>query len=283
MDVLNGSADYITTSSCSGRIALFHSISETEEGEGEELHRGAAAAAPGNDSITSTSTRGRGMKRGAQEALGWLFVKHGALTGAEMQSIVLALSGPARTPEEAALDDAQVSRWRARQAAVEREGALAQHTADSGVVRVGAFTGEVEGPLADAGAAAEHPRFQPPARGTVCLKMEPFVMHVECRTMAAAKELLTAAATEGGYRNSGVTPPGKKIMCGIRCTTGLGMEVPLVMSGCNYMARASGEAASVTNPNRLYLWHLLDLANEKMLANEKRTDRLEGAVKRRIK
>lgn len=34
-----------------------------------------------------------------------------------------------------------------------------------------------------------------PSLGTISLKMEPFVMHVACRSMPAAKQLLTCALT----------------------------------------------------------------------------------------
>lgn len=69
--------------------------------------------------------------------------------------------------------------------------------------------------------------------GCVVLKFEPFVLHVQCRDLVAAKKL-HVAASEAGFRNSGISVGGKgknfgveggKIVAAIRSTHGL--EVPL--------------------------------------------------------
>lgn len=96
-------------------------------------------------------------------------------------------------------------------------------------------------------------------------------MHIECRTMTSAKQLLSAAVSDTGYRNSGVTPPGKRIICAIRTAAGLGLEVPLVIDGFNY---ARGQ--------RGYVWKLLELANRKMMANEHKVKFLEANLAKRL-
>lgn len=242
MDLLNHHTDYITTSSCSGRIALFHSIPAAE----------VVDAALGSDSEVSK----RGMKRGDPAALGWLLVKHGALLPEEMKRVVFFLCGPAITAEDEQLD-----------ASMLQEAITLAAAADAV-----AFEGELEGVLVEE-AATSSTGVAPavPHQGTVSLKMEPFVMHVECRTMEAAKSLLTAAVSDSGYRNSGVVPPGKKIMCGIRCAAGLGMEVPVVLDGVNHVA-----------PQRAYVWALLKLVNEKMVANQSKLSLLEKSVAARV-
>ncbi|KAG5506608.1 hypothetical protein JIQ42_06860 [Leishmania sp. Namibia] len=252
MNVLNTHKDYITTSSCSGRISLFHSITHNEVCEPDN-----GAAKPR-------------MKRGENAALGWVFVKHGMLRPMEMAQVVRFLCGAAITLEDVALDAAQVKEHAAHMSSV--SGSAECDGAASGSSLSGMYDGEVEGVLVEAGASGDEAVALPvPTCGTVSLKMEPFVMHVECRTMEAAKLLLSAAVSDSGYRNSGVVPPGKKIMCGIRSAAGLGLEVPVVIHGVNHVAS-----------QRAYVWALLGLANDKMKANEKKIRLLEKCVAARI-
>ncbi|CAJ1986578.1 Methyltransferase TYW3 [Leishmania donovani] len=254
MDVLNTHKDYVTTSSCSGRIALFHSIKHSE--------------ACGADDGTATP-RPR-MKRGENAALGWVFVKHGMLRPMEMAQVVGFLCGAPTTPEDVALDAAQLEKHAAHMASV--SGSAHCHGATPGSLLAEMYDGEVEGVLVAARMSGDEVAALPvPTRGTVSLKMEPFVMHVRCRTMEAAKLLHSAAVSDSGYRNSGVVPPGKKIMCGIRGAAGLGLEVPVVLDGVNHVAS-----------QRAYVWALLGLANEKMEANEKKIRLLEKSVAARV-
>ena len=60
--------------------------------------------------------------------------------------------------------------------------------------------------------------------GTVVLKFEPFVLHVQCRDVDTARRMC-ACAVEAGFRNSGITwgRAGKLVMA-VRSTHGL--EVP---------------------------------------------------------
>lgn len=253
MDVLNTHPDYVTTSSCSGRIALFHSI-----------HDAAAASGGGED--------GASHKRGAAAALGWVLVKHGLLRAAEAQRLVAFLCGAAQPGSAAAaLDAAEVAAWAQAEEAVD-----AAEEAAGVPAALRAYGGELEGLLAraDADAAAA---VAVPARGTLSLKMEPFVMHVACRTMDGAKLLHAAAASDSGYRNSGVVPPGKRIMCCVRTTAGLGMEVPLVLDGCNHAWDDTGRQA------RAYVWALARLANQKMGDNEEKAKLLERCVVSRLR
>ncbi|RNF20346.1 tRNA wybutosine-synthesizing protein 3 [Trypanosoma conorhini] len=222
MQLLNTDDDYVTTSSCSGRIALFHSVAVPED------RAGAEPAA---------------VKRGDKDALGWLLVKHDTLTGREIELLVHALCDGAEAGAGAAPAEAQDEEGR------QQAGELGGVWVREGVLRPAAL----------------------PAFGMVALKMEPFVMHVECRTMEGAKRLLSAAAADAGFRNSGVTPPGKKIMCGIRHAPGLGLDVPLVMDGVNYV---TGQHA--------YVRRLLQVANTKMQGNDVRLRRLEAAVAARL-
>jgi tRNA wybutosine-synthesizing protein 3 len=182
MAVLNAHPDYVTTSSCSGRIALFHSPSPS-----------------GMD-----AAEGCVQKRGAG-ALGWLFVSHDTLPPETVTALVSFLLGQA--PTTSALFAAPSA----------------------------------------------------PLHGVVSLKCEPFVMHIQCRSVAAAKRLLTVALGSG-FRNSGVIPPGTNTMVAIR-HAGLSLDAPLVIDGCSPF---TGDPATT------YLNALLSLANSKLAENARR-------------
>ena len=109
----------------------------------------------------------------------------------------------------------------------------------------------------------------PPTVGVASFKVEPFVMHVQCRTLTAAKELLSAAL-EAGFRNSGTIPPGKNIMVGIR-HAGLSLDVPLVDATCPGVLTTEA-----------YVRRLSELATLKMQENDKRISLLERCIRNRI-
>ncbi|ORC85988.1 tRNA wybutosine-synthesizing protein 3 [Trypanosoma theileri] len=242
MKTLNEHTDYITTSSCSGRIALFHSVSTAET----------RSDPAGND--------GSAVKRGHKDAQGWLVVKHGLLTEQEIDTIVENLCGSyvnannthnpnaPHTINESS-EDGVLTKDTIKRAEMEIDGVW---------VHEGILSNKINSP-------------QLPTFGTLTLKMEPFVMHVACRSMSSAKLLLSAAASDSGFRNSGVTPPGKKIICAIRHAAGLGLDVPLIVDGVNY----------VTGQHD-YVRRLLLLANEKMQVNEVKLRKLEKAVAHRL-
>lgn len=82
-------------------------------------------------------------------------------------------------------------------------------------------------------------------------KHEPFIMHVVCRDLDAAKELLQWGIASG-FRESGVVLGNKKIMCAIR-TTANSLEIPL--------GRLPAEQPLLVTD--AYLQWIVDIANEK--------------------
>ena len=159
---INTHADYVTTSSCSGRIALF-----------------AGGAAAGGGSALAE-------RRSAAAAGHWLMVQHGTCTVGEVQSALAALG-----------DDEDVH-----------------------------------------------------------FKVEPFVMHVECRSIDAAQELLQIAI-RCGFRESGLSVGRRKCMLGIR-TTANSLELPVAVRGAVVVSRA-------------YLDVVVEGANRRFLSNAART------------
>lgn len=90
-------------------------------------------------------------------------------------------------------------------------------------------------------------------------------MHVVCRDLDAAKELLQWGIASG-FRESGVVLGNRKIMCAIR-TTANGLEIPL------------GRSAEHLLVNEDYLRWIVDIANQKFEANKQKTDRLFEAFR----
>jgi tRNA wybutosine-synthesizing protein 3 len=228
MYLLNAHADYVTTSSCSGRIALFHSLASEAGSEG-------------------------GVKRGNLKARGWVFVSHDLLTVEQQEEIVLSMHNPPTSFKD--------EEWGSVAAS---SGAMAQPT------------GADEGYQAHVG---ESTSFRPPGFGELSLKCEPFVMHVQCRTMESAKTLLSAAVSDAGFRNSGVVPPGARIMVAIR-HAGLSLDVPLILGDGVGICCDNGESGSTVS--RRYLMELLKLSNQKLTENFRRIRILEDAVAKRI-
>ncbi|XP_060686654.1 tRNA wybutosine-synthesizing protein 3 homolog [Hemiscyllium ocellatum] len=105
------------------------------------------------------------------------------------------------------------------------------------------------------------------AEDNAVFKFEPFVLHVQCRTLEDA-QLLHSVAINSGFRNSGITVGKKgKIMMAVRSTHCL--EVPLCHRGTVLVSEE-------------YIDYLVQVANQKMEENEKRRERfcagLEAAL-----
>ncbi|XP_010538959.1 PREDICTED: tRNA wybutosine-synthesizing protein 2/3/4 isoform X2 [Tarenaya hassleriana] len=89
-------------------------------------------------------------------------------------------------------------------------------------------------------------------------RFEPLIIAVECKDLCSA-QFLVSTAIAAGFRESGITScgDGKRVIIAIRCS--IRMEVPL---GDTHKLMVSPE----------YVRFLVDIANEKMEANRKRTD-----------
>lgn len=101
------------------------------------------------------------------------------------------------------------------------------------------------------------------ANGNLFLKFEPFVLHVQCRTLLDAKKLFDIVRNSG-YKDSGLVI-GKhgKIILAIRNKNNL--EIPI----------SNGEKIIVTNE---YLKFCIDLANKKMTKNFEQINKFQNAV-----
>ncbi|XP_075688964.1 tRNA wybutosine-synthesizing protein 3 homolog [Rhinoderma darwinii] len=101
------------------------------------------------------------------------------------------------------------------------------------------------------------------ASGDAVLKFEPFVLHVQCRTLEDA-QLLHGVAINSGFRNSGITVGKKgKIIMAVRSTHCL--EVPL-----------SHKAKCLVSEE--YIDFLVQTANQKMEENKRRIVRFYSCL-----
>lgn len=99
------------------------------------------------------------------------------------------------------------------------------------------------------------------------LLLEPFILHVQCRTVEAARKLMHVAFSNG-FRESGIGIGGKgKVIVAVRTTSGM-LEVPL---------RDRGEA--LVQPGSEYLRRLVEISNRQFLENEARREVFFQALK----
>ncbi|XVE87787.1 hypothetical protein DITRI_Ditri19aG0016100 [Diplodiscus trichospermus] len=95
-------------------------------------------------------------------------------------------------------------------------------------------------------------------------RFEPLIIAVECRDLSSAQNLVSLAIA-CGFRESGITSVSKRVIVGIRCS--IRLEVPL------------GDTQKIM-VSKDYVRFLVEIANEKMEANRKRS---EGFLKAFLK
>ncbi|XP_054720316.1 tRNA wybutosine-synthesizing protein 3 homolog [Uloborus diversus] len=94
--------------------------------------------------------------------------------------------------------------------------------------------------------------------GSAVLKFEPFILHVQCSTIADAQKM-HALSIQSGFRNSGFSiGRSGKIILAVRST--LALEVPISSEGCLLVSSE-------------YIAYIVDNLNQKMEENWQRTQR----------
>jgi len=105
----------------------------------------------------------------------------------------------------------------------------------------------------------------PDGVSTVWFKFEPVILHIQCRSVDAARALLNTAIG-AGMKNSGIML-GKKIMVAVRCS--LKIECPIGYGGQRMVDDA-------------YLHMLVRMTDDMFLQNELRTNRFQTAFVNRF-
>ncbi|XP_015941234.1 tRNA wybutosine-synthesizing protein 2/3/4 isoform X1 [Arachis duranensis] len=96
-----------------------------------------------------------------------------------------------------------------------------------------------------------------PVPSELVFRFEPLIIAVECKDLSSAQSLVCLAIS-CGFRESGITNASKRVIIAIRCS--IRLEVPLGDTG-----------KIMVNPE--YVRYLVQVANDKMEANRKRTER----------
>ncbi|KAF9158284.1 hypothetical protein DFQ27_005994 [Actinomortierella ambigua] len=243
--LINNHADYVTTSSCSGRICTYlegmdenvadgtdHTEGKDENGEDEEdeededmrTEEGYAQ----NTSLAAVEASKRA--KGGQ----WLYVSHDPV------------------PMDQHLDNNEaLDRW----------------TIDT-----------LFGPEASRVVTVD----QDPAQGVqppnlalsqlVYFKFEPMILHIEASSLPAAKTFLNYSLFSG-YRNSGILPSAKRTMLAIRSTLKIDTPIAYVHRGTDRIQ------LMVTLP---YLRGLLELSNDKFRMNVAQMQRFEQHLQHKL-
>lgn len=102
-------------------------------------------------------------------------------------------------------------------------------------------------------------------KGLVYFRHEPFILHVQCKSIASATMLMEVARA-AGYRESGISIGKKHVIVGVR-TSSLRMDSPVAEDGKQLVPED-------------YLDVLVRLANDKFGKNQDKTDMFYSLLKR---
>ena len=98
----------------------------------------------------------------------------------------------------------------------------------------------------------------------ISLKFEPFILHIECKDIDSAKQLLTVSR-QTGLRESGINAISNRIM--LRITFNLKLEVPLFYGDKKQIKCDENEEFILPNIHKKYVEMLTNIANNKMKHN----------------
>ncbi|KAF9427598.1 hypothetical protein BGZ94_004594 [Podila epigama] len=280
--LINNHAEYVTTSSCSGRICTYLegldesvSIGQKEEGgeeeeevrkdnqkEGEKAEEEDVAddddEPKGYDENTSlAAVEASKRAKGGQ----WLYVSHDpvVMTGAE------AGTGTGTGADK--VEGEENDRWIVdllfgpeahRVVTLEEQ---QERSATTGIKTLGMARSQL-----------------------VYFKFEPMILHIEAATPVAAKQFLNHSLFSG-YRNSGILPSAKRTMLAIRSTLKLDAPIAYIPQFLSSSAsHPSTTTTAVSEPIYLmvsltYLRVLVELSNDKFVANVEQMARFEARLK----
>ncbi|KAG0380522.1 hypothetical protein BGX24_007552 [Mortierella sp. AD032] len=258
--LINNHQDYVTTSSCSGRICTYLEGLESEvDGEGEaeagsdskkdkdqdtEVKEEEETAKGYEENTSLAAVEAAKRAKGGQ----WLYVSHDPVVFPDQISehprwIVETLFGPE----------------------AHRVVLMEEKQGDQETMRT-----------------IDMARSQ-----LVYFKFEPMILHIEAATPTAAKTFLNHSLFSG-YRNSGILPSVKRTMLAIRSTLKLDAPIAYIPSSSS---TTTGNTSSVTTTGQekihlmvslSYLRVLIDLSNDKFRMNVAQMARFEERLSRHL-
>ncbi|KAG0051311.1 hypothetical protein BGZ83_003871 [Gryganskiella cystojenkinii] len=249
--LINNHPDYVTTSSCSGRICTYLEGMEENEENGEQEHA-TIEESEEQDVKGYAENTSLAAVEAAKRAKGgqWLYVSHDPVEwpsfedqkSAERKWILETLFGPEAHRVVVMKDDMEADEEKDHRG-------QEPETVDIAKAQL------------------------------VYFKFEPMILHIESSTPAAAKVFLNHSLFSG-YRNSGILPSAKRTMLAIRST--LKLDAPIA-----YVIPSSSMADSTTPKIQLmvtlsYLRVLIRLSNDKFTSNVAQMARFEARLKEHL-
>ncbi|KAF9129983.1 hypothetical protein BGW39_003588 [Mortierella sp. 14UC] len=113
----------------------------------------------------------------------------------------------------------------------------------------------------------------------VYFKFEPMILHIEAATPAAAKTFLNHSLFSG-YRNSGILPSAKRTMLAIRST--LKLDAPIAYIPSSSSTAPTGQEKIHLMVSLSYLRVLIDLSNDKFRMNVAQMARFEDRLSKHL-
>ncbi|KAF9433166.1 hypothetical protein BGZ76_009805 [Entomortierella beljakovae] len=242
--LINNHKDYVTTSSCSGRICTYlegldesgtSTLEESEDPSTQNTEEDEAQVSKGYEENTSlAAVEAAKRAKGGQ----WLYVSHDPIEitseqdSGDQRWIIDTLFGP-EANRVVLMED------------IDRN-----QSTDS-----------------NAHKASSMARSQ-----LVYFKFEPMILHIEASTPTAAKTFLNHSLFSG-YRNSGILPSAKRTMLAIRSTLKIDTPIAYIPSGGQGEAEAAPKIYLMVS--LVYLRVLIELSNDKFKLNVAQMGRFE--------
>ncbi|KAI7828033.1 methyltransferase TYW3-domain-containing protein [Gamsiella multidivaricata] len=243
--LINNHKDYVTTSSCSGRICTY--LEGMNELQSEELYM------QDMEAIESRVAQDNGDKDGGEDAQ--------VAKGYEENTSLAAVEAAKR---------AKGGQW----LYVSHDPVVfpsEQDTEDQQWIINTLFGSEAHRvvPMED---SSETRTLDMARSQLVYFKFEPMILHIEASTPAAAKTFLNHSLFSG-YRNSGILPSAKRTMLAIRSTLKLDAPIAYIPSTSSTMPSSIPKIHLMVSV--AYLRVLVELSNDKFQMNVAQMSRFE--------
>ncbi|KAL7543281.1 hypothetical protein ACHAXR_012585 [Thalassiosira sp. AJA248-18] len=239
VDLINRHPEYVTLSSCSGRVALFdpagtstYDDSNVPISNGDDNERIAGESREEETNNVPPTQKRKGTKISGKGRGKWIFVTHDILPDLGQQ-IIQSL----KTVGQERLDHHHHN----NKAAVENN-------------------------------TCNNDDDEPP----ITFKHEPPLLHVAAASLEAGKKLLHLAKSVCAMRESGLVVTEQRVTVELR-TTGTMLCLPLMVH--QLMSTSSLEPSVSLVPSEEYLLALADMANERMVQNERLLGKLFATFK----
>ncbi|KAF9380849.1 hypothetical protein CPC16_010117 [Podila verticillata] len=236
--LINTHADYVTTSSCSGRICTYlegldEGAENSEEGDSNTNNNEEEEPKGFDENTSLAAVEASKRAKGGQ----WLYVSHDPVELVEQEEglnsrwIIDTLFGP-EAHRVVTMEEQQQQKH-------------AQQIKTLGMAR----------------------------SQLVYFKFEPMILHIEASTPTAAKQFLNHSLFSG-YRNSGILPSAKRTMLAIRSTLKLDAPIAYIPHPSSTSSTASSHPIYLM-VSLTYLRVLIELSNDKFRANVDQMSRFE--------